>query len=347
MAARELRTKWLNEMVIKYHFHYYATAHHLDDQMETFFINLIRGTGIAGLRGIFPKQGRLIHPMLFTYRRNIEDFIRSGNLKYREDSSNLSRLYLRNKIRYQVIPVFKELSDGFAEKMTKNIGLIRFAEKFYSEQISKLRSNMVKESDGCSEIDVKMLSGINQSETVMFEILREYNFNHPQVKSIMMAAKSQPGKQFFSDSHRLVTGSEKLLIQSLQYLNAKENIEYLLGNHQQDLVEPFALSVSRFNRAENFSPESDRNTANIDEDKIKYPLKIRRWQKGDRFYPLGMKNMKLLSDFFIDLKLSVPEKENIWIILSEDQVIWIPGLRLDDRYKLTGHTKTILQLKLL
>jgi tRNA(Ile)-lysidine synthase len=340
MAARQLRIKWLECLSEQHKYRYYATAHHKDDQIETFFINLLRGTGISGLHGIIPLQGRLIHPMLFTNRKEIEIFAKEKKIPYREDSSNLRSDYKRNKVRHQLLPLIKEINPHYAEIFTDNINRLKQAETIYLQQIKSAASHVIKTHDNQVKISVSLLLELDPIETYLYEFISQFNFNFTEVRNIIKTLDKQSGKQFLSKSHRLFKDRDHLIIEKIKEKEPND-ITYKIFKDTLELTVPLKMEFDFINKTPDFKFIDDRNQAYLDADKLSYPLLIRKWERGDYFYPLGMKRKKLLSDFFIDNKFSIPAKEKIWLLISNDQVVWIIGQRIDNRFKVTPETQNV------
>jgi tRNA(Ile)-lysidine synthase len=345
MAARHLRFKWLERFVEKFDYQCYATAHHQDDQIETLMINFLRGCGISGLHGILPRKGNLIHPMLFTNRIEIAEYARINNLPFREDSSNLGNDYLRNKIRHKLIPVIKDIDSGFGNTFTENIKRFRQAEIIYRQQVQSVSSTLVQKEADQVRISIKLLLNLNPIESYLFEIISPYGYSYLDVKNILSSLKKQSGRKFFSKSHRLFKDREFLIIdkKSNQY---SESNEYIIKQDSKELHEPIGLDFSNIIKNPQTKIKTDKSEALLDSVKLNYPMKIRKWQSGDYFYPLGMKGKKRISDFFIENKISIPDKEKIWLLVSDEQVVWIIGRRIDNRFKVTDETKNILRIKI-
>jgi len=215
MAARELRYGWFHELLTKEGYPYLATAHHLDDQIETFFINMMRSTGIAGFHGIFPKQGKIIRPMLFASREEIEGFVKKNDLIYREDKSNQEIKYLRNKIRHELIPVLAEINPGFSNILTENIYRIREAEKIFRNTIDQVRNTLVRKEKERIFISIRDIKKLTPCITYLFEFLSSFGFNYPVVNDVVKALDEEPGKQFYSPTHRLIKDRDDLIITPL------------------------------------------------------------------------------------------------------------------------------------
>jgi tRNA(Ile)-lysidine synthase len=358
VAARELRYQWFEEIREQYNYQYIATAHHQDDSIETFFINLIRGTGIAGLHGILPKQGTIIRPLLFTTRKEIEAYTKKHKLNYREDSSNASDKYVRNKIRHQLIPVLKELNPSFESAVNMSIQHLREVELIYKNDIEAKRAKVVKTSPQPSPqereqvsvytISIRSLKKLIPLNAYLYEFLKPFNFNASTVEEIIAALDGESGKQFFSLTHRLIKDRKFLLVDSLELRVKSKNILTFHIKKNQREFEADGLKI-KFNsepKTQDFKLKTLNSQAALDFDILNFPLEIRKWQTGDAFYPFGMKGKKKLSDFFIDKKLSIAQKENTWLLTSAGNVVWVIGQRIDERFKITDKTRKIYFVEL-
>lgn len=341
MAARELRINWLEELVSKHGYSYYATAHHLDDQIETILNNFFRGTGISGLHGILPKRGNLIHPMLFCYRKQIEEYAHKHKLKYRTDSSNIKTDYTRNKIRHQIIPVVNQIFPYYQKSIIENIHRVQHVETIYKNYIQKITSEVIAEESEYLKISIDKLQEHQPVEMYLYELIKQFGFNYSDAKDLTKSFTSDSGKYFLSDTHKITKDRTELIIEERKKENPQE---YLIEKDDFSISEPIKLNFQYSEKSKDFEISKSLSVAYIDFTKLKFPLKLRKWQKGDYFYPLGMTQKKLISDFFIDNKVSVPVKEKTWILLSEDHVVWIIGFRIDNRYKISPSTTDILTI---
>jgi tRNA(Ile)-lysidine synthase len=353
IAARQLRYEWFEKLRTEHHYHFIATAHHQDDSIETFFINIVRGTSISGLHGILPKQGNIIRPMLFTNKEQILEYVKTHKLKYREDSSNASDKYVRNKIRHQIIPLLKELNPGFEKTMENNILHLCDVETIYKNDIDNKRKAVVKKQTNGYTISIPSLKKLNPIATYLFEFLKPFNFNQTAVDDIIAALDGESGKQFFSETHRLIKDREFLIVEvRSQKLEVRSRKILVKKNETKIEIQNLILNFKSEIQSRLLSgPKSEifklNSIAQMDFDKLTFPLEIRKWEKGDVFYPLGMKGQKKLSDFFIDKKLSISQKENIWLLTSAGKIVWVIGLRMDDRFKITDSTKKNYTVELL
>jgi len=344
MAARELRYNWFEKTRKENGFDKVVVAHHLDDVLETFILNLSRGTGIRGLSGIKPKSGNVLRPMLFATRIEIEEYAQENELDFRFDSSNDDIHFRRNKVRHQILPLLEEMNPSFRGNLHRTIQNLAATENVYLEKIDDVRKQVLKNEGSWITIDKGKISQQQPLSVYLFEMIKPFGFNSTSVEQIADSLYSTPGNQFFSATHRLVIDREKLIITPNEPSNQK--LYYIERN--QDLVcDPFEMKITIETHLPGYKIPREKQVAVFDLDKINFPLVIRKWQQGEYFRPLGMSDFKKLSDFFIDEKLSIPEKENTWVIASDNKIIWIVGHRIDDRFKITRETSQILRMELM
>jgi len=344
MAARELRYKWFDQLLSENGYHYIATAHHLDDQIETFFINLLRGTGIAGLHGILPMQNNVIRPLMFSDRKEIEKYIDDNQLSFRLDKSNLSLKYQRNKIRLQLIPVLAEINPDYQRAINETIERIKDSEIIYRNEIEAIKKKIIKtEKDNTIKLSIPSLKKLSPLNSWLFELLSPYGFNYQVINDIARSFDAISGKTFYSKTHRLVKDRDELIITSDEVSDF--NATYMVQRGDTSLSEPFMLHMEVISDPGNYKIETVASVAGLDFDKLTFPLMLRRWREGDAFYPLGMSGRKKISDFFIDNKISLPDKESAWLLISGNDIVWLIGHRIDERFKITFNTKNIYRLK--
>lgn len=344
MAARDLRYDWFEEVRRTHHFDWIVVAHHRDDQIETFFLNLARGTGISGLTGMKVVHGKVVRPLLFGSRKEIEIYAAANKLQFREDSSNALTDFQRNKIRKLVLPLMDELNPSFRESMEKTIGHLRETSSIYIQAIERAKELVVRRrSNGETEFVLAELRLLNPLSTYLFELLRPFHFNGEVVEEMVKALDGQTGKQFFSSSYRAVLDREAIIICKL---SEEASARYYLDETLTRMDFPVKLSISTQKRTGSFRWNTSPKIATLDKELLQFPLILRKWQNGDYFQPLGMHGMKKLSDFFVDEKFSLPQKEECWILANGEEIVWIVGVRVDDRYKITPETKNILVVKL-
>ena len=338
MAARELRYEWFDEIRSDRKYDLVATAHNLDDLIETFFINLIRGTGIRGLSGIRPRTGSLIRPMLFAPRSDIAAYAADRHLTFREDSSNNSTKYLRNRIRHRIIPQLQEINPGFKQGIISTIMKLRNTEIIYEREIESSRKTAGRFEGGHLLLSIEKLKKLDERATFLYEFISPFNFSQKAVSDIEKSLDGPSGKQFFSDTHRLLKDREHLIISPL---SENEITRYYIDDGIPGITEPVKMDLMSINRSAHFLIPADPDTACLDYDKLIFPLILRKWHPGDHFYPLGMPHSKKISDYFIDIKLSIVDKEGTWLLLSGENIVWVVGHRIDDRYKVTKATRQI------
>jgi len=345
MAARKLRYDWFEKIRVENHFDYIVVGHHLDDVLETFFLNLSRGTGIRGLSGIKPKVGKIVRPLLFASRKQIEAYAAENELSFRFDSSNDELIYKRNKVRHQILPLFDELSPAFRNNLKRTIDYLKQTEEVYFKQIETERQRIVSSKADWISIDKAELKKLKPISVYLYELLRPYNFS-PDIIENLLQSIDLSGTHFFSPTHRLVVDREALIITPVDVDDVQPLLFYV-EEDQDNISEPLPMKVSVQSRTPYFKIPTEPHIAAFDYQKLNFPLVIRKWQHGEYFKPLGMSGFKKLSDFFIDEKYSIPEKENSWVLTSDDKITWIIGKRIDDRFKITKETEMVLLIEIL
>ena len=343
-AARELRYAWFEEICNKEGFRKIAVGQHLDDQIETFFINLFRGAGISGLRGMPEKRGKVIRPLLFSRRREIEQYARQNKLKFKEDSSNCSNKYLRNQIRHQLFPELKKIKAKSNDSILKSLKNLYDDDLILNQLLEKKRKKLIHKDDSTWWISIKKLNKLKPISTWLFYLLNIFGFSMEVTDQIAESlAKENSGKLFYSVTHQLLIDREKMFIRKN---TVSDNEEYLINQNDSEIEKPIKLNLEKYTYDPTINLKKDTSVAFFDFDKLSFPLKIRKWKEGDRFNPFGMTGSKLVSDFLIDLKLSRFEKENIWLVLSGEHIIWIVGYRPSDDLKISDSTHRIFEIQL-
>lgn len=347
MAARKLRYQWFNELALEHQWDFISTGHNMDDQIETFFINLLRGTGISGLKGIPAQSGIIIRPLLAFYRSEIEEYIKIKRLNYREDSSNFKTDYLRNRIRHQLIPLLNELRPAFRKVMAGNLSHLAKTETFFKELASELISGIVKNEKSGILISIPKLMHTGHPELLLYQILQDFGFSTAQIQKVYQALDSQPGKTFHTETHRLIKDREHLILQVLTDLDDHNN-EFVITEETSEVSIPLHLQFQSFPKDSDFQPMANPDKAFLDFGTIRFPLKIRKWKHGNQFKPLGMKGRMKLSDYFVANKFSITEKENTWLLADvNDQIIWIIGHRIADQNKIRPDTRYVYAIVLI
>lgn len=343
VSAREMRYSWFNELLKEEGYSYIATGHHIDDSIETFFMNILRGTGIAGLHGILQKVNLVIHPLLFTGRAEIVNYQKENKLEFVEDSSNATTKYTRNKIRHELIPLVKEIAPNFDKIISKEIERFRETEVVFRSVINDAKTELLEIENQTIKISIEKLKSYVPQKIFMYEILSDFGFNEATINSIEDALLETSGKQFYSETHRLVKDRDYLLIVK----NKPQNLnQYLIEESQTSVYSPIILHMEILKDLQYVKIPKNKEVAMLDYDKLTFPLILRKWKKGDSFFPYGLQGEKKISEFYKNLKYSILDKENQWLLCSENDIIWVVGQRIDDRYKITKSTKTIYKIEL-
>ncbi|WP_445723121.1 tRNA lysidine(34) synthetase TilS [Flavobacterium sp.] len=337
IAARKLRYNWFQELLSENQLDYLVTAHHLDDNVETFLINFTRGTGLEGLTGIPTQNGNIIRPLLPFSREEIENYALENKIQWREDSSNASDKYFRNKLRHDVVPILKELNTGFLSSFQKTISHLNDTKGMADDASYIVYKEVATEIEDTINFDLNKLLQIPNYKTYLHSFLKQYDFT--AWNDIYDLVTAQSGKQVFSNTHVLLKDRNKLILSERKA--ASNNEVYFIDSIESKVNIPLKLSITRFSGGK----DVNSNCIFVDEDKIKFPLTIRKWQEGDEFYPFGMTGKKKLSKYFKDEKYSLLDKENQWLLCSADQIVWVIGKRADNRFKTQKTTQNIIKIE--
>lgn len=342
MAARELRYSWFEDMRKQHAYDLIAVAHNLNDNVETLIINLTRGTGLAGLSGMRIVNNRIIRPLLFASRKQITEYCNLNSISYREDKSNADTKYIRNKIRHQIIPVLKEINPSI--EITLNETAERFIgiNEIVSEFIRKLREKICEHSEDITTFNISLLRPHLHNKAIIFELFKPFGIINVQLEDLVKVINGKTGGQIITGSHRIIKNRKEIIVSDEE---VKDTASYLICNLSGFKKVPGIESALYSEITESFDIPTSPATACVDADKLVFPLKVRKWKPGDNFYPLGMKQKKKLSDYFIDNKYSILDKENKLILESEGKIVWIIGDRIDNRFKITRSTKKALTIK--
>ena len=355
MAARTLRYEWFGKIRQEFGYAYIATAHHLNDSIETVLLNLTKGTGIAGLRGILPKRGFIIRPLLFASREQIDSYVDDNQVVWREDSSNVSDDYQRNLMRHQVVPLLKKINPNFDETFARNLERLQSVDVDFRKNLNSFKNTVMHEENEVVFLKIAHIKYYESAAYFLEELLKDFGFNYFQSKEIYHSLDGLSGKVFHSSTHTLLKDREDLIITrpsvTLREREQKE-ICHPVGESWEGLHEVIFEGKSlRFSVVEiadfeaNFTQNS--TTLFVDYDKITFPLILRTWHEGDWFIPLGMKGRKKISDFLIDKKISINLKKVIFLLTSMDNVLWVVGHRADDRFKITEVTKRVFKVEII
>ena len=345
LAARTLRYDWFRAILKENKLDHILTAHHADDSLETFLINMIRGTGLDGLTGIPERNENILRLLLPFTREQIEKFAEDNTIVWRDDNSNVEKKYVRNKIRHDVIPVLKELNPSLLTSFNKTLQNLKGSRQIIEDSIENIKGIVIIPTEsGIQKIDIEKLKEFNSPQAYLYELLNDFGFT--EWNDIVDLLEAQSGKQIISNTHRLVKDRNFLLLtdRDSTRIKEKEKIYEVFEKDRIVEIEDFKLEVSYVKTVR--IEGKTQNVAFIDRDKLKFPLIVRKWKNGDYFYPSGMQGKKKLSKFFIDNKMSVLQKKKIWLLCSANEIIWIIGKRLDDRYKAIVTTQNILKIEL-
>ncbi|PVX44435.1 tRNA(Ile)-lysidine synthase [Flavobacterium sp. 103] len=338
VAARELRYNWFYELLETEKFDYILTAHHADDNLETFLINLTRGTGLEGLTGIPVQNDRVIRPLLFLSRQEIENYAKVNNIQWREDSSNSSDKYVRNKIRHHLIPVLKELNPHFMTSFLKTEGYLQESLAMVEDAAIMIYQQVASEVENQIHFDLNKLLQLPNYQSYLYQWLKEYGFT--AWEDIYDLVDSQSGKQVFAVDFRLLKDRDSLILSPIE--DVADEIEFLVNENETEVKIPLNMT---FCKVADISVASNK-TIFVDADQLVFPLVIRKWKTGDVFLPFGMDGKsKKVSKLFKDEKLSLIEKENTWLLCSENRVVWVIGIRADHRFRTSNATKNILKIE--
>lgn len=344
MAARRLRYAWFKELCEHHGYTAIAIAHHSNDSIETFFINMLRGTGLRGLTGITTQVGRVVRPMMFATRKDIHDYAVAHHIPFREDSSNRSTKYLRNKVRIGLVPMLKEINPQFTTIMRRNIARLSQAQDFITSAINIVKGEVLEHSGDVHTLRVGQIRPTLPRNYVIYEILSsEYGFKGDVVDALCHALDNgATGRRFYSREWVAVVDRGNVVIAPIMEDDSCETIV------ERNTVRSYAGGSVLYYEYCNidFIDDLDQgeNVALLDADKLKFPLRVRRWQEGDWFIPFGMSGRKKLSDYLIDKKVSMAEKSRQFVLLSGDDIVWVIGRRLDDRFAITRKTENVLRV---
>jgi tRNA(Ile)-lysidine synthase len=352
MAARDLRYHWFGIIRQQYGYHSVATAHHLNDVLETMLLNLTRGTGLAGLHGIavrqeHPQVGTLIRPLLFAHRDQLAAYAQEHGLTHREDRSNADDHYARNRIRHHVTPVLTVLNPGLWQTLPRTVERLRAAEQLMQLELDRSWQQLIQtEPDGTIRLSIEQLLTLNEGVFRLTEWLRPFGFTSEQVRQIWSTLKRESGNVFESATHRLVRERHHLLL-SLHELTVlisciSDKKELVSGTLFR--LDNCSVQLDVIERTADFVPGADPAVAWLDADRFGGPLTLRSWQYGDRFRPLGLAGTKLVSDLLNDLKLEQRDRAQTLVLLSGHEIVWVVGRRIAHRFRVRPDTRRLVRL---
>jgi tRNA(Ile)-lysidine synthase len=340
MAARELRYNWFESVRVKYSAQAIAVAHHKDDSIETMLLNLIRGTGIRGLRGICPKSGWIVRPLLRISRKEIMQYLEEQHVTYVTDSSNLSDEHTRNFIRLRLLPLMEEVNPSVRQALARTAGNLTDAESIYVQTIRQAKVLLTDLRDKRRiYLSIEKLMQQPAPQTILYELLKDYGFSRCTSKNIYDTLTGEAGKIFEAakSGYKLLKDRNELIIFKP---DGKIKEEYLINGTADWHNLPISLSAEIIPVDDSFRLDKSPFTATFDYDKVDFPLRLRKWQPGDWFIPFGMSGRQKLSDYFSNQKLNLLEKDEVWVLCSNQEIIWIIGKRTDNRFRIDNQTKT-------
>ncbi len=346
MAARELRYDWFEHLRHEHGYAYLATAHHQGDSTETMLLNMTRGTGVAGMHGILPRREQIIRPLLFINRQEIDALIEQNHIEYREDSSNASVKYARNKIRLKVIPQLKIINPSLDATFAENAERFAQIEELLELRVAELRETLFKYLDRESfSIDIDALKSLRPQKLLIYELFKPFGFSSTVINDLINTWDGISGRVFKSEEYVITIDRKKLILTPAVPPDA---LEYDIAQSDADFLSPLADFRIMSSDIGDLSISKNIKFAYFDASLLQFPLKLRLWKKGDSFQPFGMKGRKKLSDFFISRKLPLPEKARTPVLLNANgDIIWVVGMRSDERYKLNDKTRKVLIFELI
>ena len=344
MAARRLRYAWFNELCREESYKVIAVAHHTNDSIETFFINLLRGTGLRGLTGINRQYGKVVRPLLYASRKDILEYAKDNHIPYREDSSNLSKKYLRNKIRLGLLPMLQEINPRFTALMRGNIYRLNDAQRFIDIAIDRIREQAIKSENGIDTIEVGAIDEGYPRDFVIYELLNSlYGFKGDVVEELNKALKrGVTDRRFYSRDYVAYLDRGNIMVTTIvdeddcEVLVERDDIRSYCGNAV------LYYEHTDIDNVDEYHLPSD--VALIDEAKLQYPLRLRRWREGDSFIPFGMAGRKKVGDYLTDQKVPIVERKRQFVLLSGEDIVWVVGRRTDERYRVGNRTEEILKI---
>lgn len=338
VAARQLRYIWFHQLLQENNLDYILTAHHLDDNLETFLINFTRGTGLEGLTGIPVQNGKIVRPLLQFSREEIEKFASENKIEWREDSSNASDKYLRNKLRHDIVPILKSLNPSFLGSFQDTLKHLEQAKSLAEDASVLVYKQVVTEKNGQKFFRLFDLKRLPNYEAYLFQWLQPFGFT--AWKDISNLTEAQSGKFILSDNYRLLKDRDFLILEPIP----KEDLAVYEIDADAEISIPIRLKTETVSQSKITVNSTE---IYVDKEKLKFPLAIRKWQEGDYFCPAGIDGKKKVSKYFKDEKMSLSDKENTWILLSENEIVWIIGKRQDRRFYTENTTTPVLKIALL
>lgn len=343
VAARELRYAYFEEICKEHKYTRIAIAHNLNDSVETVLLNLTRGTGLKGLTGIKPVNGNIIRPLLFASRNQIEEYAKRYNITYREDSSNATVKYKRNFIRHRVMPLLRELNPSADASIYQTALHLHEAQLLVERQLSQIRREIVKEDSGKVYLDIQKLKNETAANLFLVDFLLGFNFTPATAAEVYGLLESMVGSRVESETHTVYRDRYQLILQPKL---SGETHTVQIDINTRRIENPIKLEISIIDYSKEILLDKNPKVASIDMDKLTFPLTIRPWKPGDRFIPFGMSGFKKISDFLIDQKVALANKEKVLVLTSANETVWVIGYRIDNRYRVNKATQRIFRIEL-
>ncbi len=341
MAARKIRYNYFERLLDEFGYDYVLTAHHLDDSFETSILNFIKSGSYSAIAGIPAINDKVLRPLISFSRSEIHEYAKSNSLNWREDQSNSSLKYQRNMVRHKISPVAREINPSFLNTFSEASDQLHLLKFFLEEKLKRANEDWIVKKKDSITVDIAHLQKQPEDLILFWELLKGLNFNFKQFQNIVKSIDSESGKKFFTDSHLCVKDRKHFIISTIH----AEVDEFLISNLEQSIK--FGEVIIKADYIENdIRIETDDKIALVDNEKIHFPLKIRLWQDGDKFQPLGMAGEKKLSDFLIDLKMPINQKRKQYVLLSDEDIIWVIGQRINHKYRITENTKQAIRFEL-
>jgi tRNA(Ile)-lysidine synthase len=337
IAARNLRYRWFQEIRQENKFDYILTAHHADDNLETFLINLTRGSGLDGFTGIPEINGNIIRPLLKFSREEIEVFAKEEKISWREDHSNTSTKYVRNKIRHNILPVLKEINPSLLDTFSRTLGHLQESTQIISDRIEAVSQKVVLKENDIIKFRIDEIQQLSNPKAYVYQLLRAYSFT--EFNDVYNLLSAQAGKQVFSKTHVILKDRDFLILSKREVASKRQEaqeLEFHISKNTAQITDPIHLTFEEV-AAQKIQ---NKNTIYVSKESLKFPLIVRKWRNGDYFHPTGMQGKKKLSKYFKDEKLSLLEKNNTWLLCNNnDAIIWIINRRQDSRFKVKSDSE--------
>lgn len=344
MAARDLRYAWFEQLRIEQNAQAVAVAHHANDVVETFLMNMVRGTGIRGLTGIKPVQAKVVRPFLEISRQEIEQYLQQNNLDFVTDSSNLESDYTRNKYRNTIIPLLEQLNPSLQATILDEIKVLNDVFSVYSTKLAELQATLMQPTENGFSLDIEALNRQQALSTLLYEFFSPYGFSADMIPQVLALIAAPTGKKMCSNTHCLLKDRTHLLLYKIEKQCFSQ--EYFINESTVCLDFPLKLSIEQLHAAA-LNINKEKTHAYLDFDKLQFPLKLRKWQAGDSFVPFGMKGRKKLSDLLVDAKMSSLDKQSVWVLESANQIAWVVGLRVSAHFGVSAVSAKVLHISLL